>query len=287
MSILPPPDKTVFGGIDVGGTNLRFGLIDSYNNIVYRENQPTVPLLGKQSFIERLSAGIERLKIQAYSDNRYENQVGAPFEATINPETYTTRHRVEFSDTQAPGTSMPVLKFNKIPAQEITFNFLFDSTGVIRDATPLSIGITLPGATTKTVTDEIDAFKKYIIDYSSQIHRPYFLKIHWGTLLFKCVLTSMDIEYKLFKPDGTPVRAVARCTFKGSVEEDLRKALENKQSPDITHVRIVNKGDRLSLMTYKIYRNQRHMLQVAAFNHLDGFRNITPGTRISFPPEEK
>ncbi|MBP1753430.1 MAG: hypothetical protein H6Q57_2266 [Geobacteraceae bacterium] len=65
MSILPPPDKTVFGGIDVGGTNLRFGLIDSYNNLVYRENQPTVPLLGKQSFIERLSAGIERLKIQA------------------------------------------------------------------------------------------------------------------------------------------------------------------------------------------------------------------------------
>ena len=126
-----------------------------------------------------------------------------------------------------------------------------------------------------------------IIEYKKDIHRPYYLKIHWGTLLFKCVLTNLDIEYKLFNPDGTPIRAIARCTFTGTVEEDLRKALENKQSPDVTHERIVKSGDRLSLMTHKIYNQQNHLPQVAAFNKLDGFRNIKTGTKIYFPPVEK
>ncbi len=229
----------------------------------------------------------EKLKIQAYSDKSYANRVGTAFEVTINPETYTTRHRIEFCDTQAPGTSMPILKFNKIAAQEINFDFLFDSTGVIKDAAVLSVGIPNPFAKPKSVADEIDAFRKNIIEYRKEIHRPYFLKIHWGTLLFKCVLTNLDIEYKLFKSDGTPIRAVAKCTFKGTIEEDLRKALENKLSPDVTHERMVKEGDRLSLMTHKIYNQQNYLLPVAAFNQLDGFRNISAGTKIYFPPVEK
>lgn len=229
----------------------------------------------------------EKLKIQSYSDKGFANPVGKAFEVTINPETYTTRHRIEFSDTQAPGTSMPILKFNKITAQEITLDFLFDSTGVIRDADPLSVSIANPLAKPKSVADEIDAFRKNIIEYKKDIHRPYFLKIHWGTLLFKCVLTNLDIEYKLFKPDGTPIRAIARCTFKGTVEEDLRKALENKQSPDVTHERLVKEGDKLSLMTHKIYSQQKYLLPVASFNRLDGFRNVKTGTKIYFPPVEK
>lgn len=229
----------------------------------------------------------EKLKIQSYADKGFTTRVGTAFEVTINPETYTTRHRIEFCDTQAPGTSMPILKFNKIAAQEINFDFLFDSTGVIKDATVLSVAVANPFAKPKSVADEIDAFRKNIIEYRKDIHRPYFLKIHWGTLLFKCVLTSMDIEYKLFKSDGTPIRALARCAFKGTIEEDLRKALENKQSPDVTHERLIKEGDRLSLMTYKIYNQQNYLLPVAAFNQLDGFRNMRPGTKIYFPPVEK
>ena len=101
------------------------------------------------------------------------------------------------------------------------------------------------------------------------------------------MLTNLDIEYKLFKSNGTPIRAIAKCTFKGTIEEDLRKALENKQSPDVTHERLVKAGDKLSLMTHKIYKQQKYLLLVAAFNQLDGFRNVKAGTKIYFPPVEK
>lgn len=229
----------------------------------------------------------EKLIIQSFDNEGFKAPAVASFQAKINPESYTTSHRIEFADEQAPGTSMPILKFNKIAAQEISFDFLFDSTGVITNALPISIGTPVPGATQKSVADEIDDFRKSIIEYKKDIHRPYYLKIHWGTLLFKCVLTSMDIEYKLFKSDGTPIRAIAKCTFKGTVEEDLRKALENKQSPDVTHERMVKAGDRLALMTYKIYKQQKYLLPVAEFNQLDGFRNVKAGTKIYFPPIEK
>ncbi|MNE27496.1 hypothetical protein D3C80_1209070 [compost metagenome] len=93
----------------------------------------------------------------------------------------------------------------------------------------------------------------------------------------------MDIEFKLFKPDGTPLRAIAKCTFKGTVTEELRVAKENSQSPDITHERIITASDRLSLMTHNIYNNQDYYTDVAAFNRLDSFRKIKPGERVLFP----
>jgi hypothetical protein len=97
----------------------------------------------------------------------------------------------------------------------------------------------------------LEIFKHQLLQYQGEIHRPYYLKIHWGTLLFKGVLTSLDIEYKLFSPDGTPLRAIAKCAFKGSIEESLRLAIENRMSPDITHKRIIKQGDTLALMTQK------------------------------------
>jgi hypothetical protein len=217
---------------------------------------------------------LEKLYIVPYSDPDYNTIAGPPFFTLMNPETYTYRYKIEFCETQAPGTSGVALKFNKMPPQEFNFDFLFDSTGVITSLlTP-----PLP------VADQLDIFRHGILQYQGNIHRPYYLKIHWGTLLFKGVLTSMDIEFKLFSPDGSPIRAIAKCAFKGTIEENLRVAIENAMSPDITHERKVTANDRLPLMTKKIYNDQKYYIDVAAFNRLDSFRNIETGERLLFPP---
>jgi len=219
---------------------------------------------------------LEKLYILSYSDQAYSNVVGAPFYALINPETYTYRYKIEFCESQAPGTSGVALKFNKMPPQEFNFDFLFDGTGVIDGAT----------AAKTPVADQLDDFRHKLLLYQGEIHRPYYLKIHWGTLLFKGVLTAMDIEFKLFAPDGSPIRAMAKCSFKGTVEENLRVALENPMSPDITHERRVTATDRLPLMTKKIYNNQQYYIDVAGYNQLDGFRHLTTGSTLFFPPTE-
>jgi hypothetical protein len=219
-------------------------------------------------------AKLEKLYIVPYSDPEYNTIAGAPFYTLMNPETYTYKYKIEFCETQAPGTSGVALKFNKMPPQEFNFDFLFDGTGVITSITTPPI----------PVADQLDDFRRQILQYQGNIHRPYYLKIHWGTLLFKGVLTAMDIEFKLFKPDGSPIRAIAKCSFKGTIEENLRVALENPMSPDITHERKVMANDKLPLMTKKIYNDKKYYIDVAAFNRLDSFRNIQPGTKILFPP---
>ena len=214
---------------------------------------------------------LEKLYILSYTDPGYNTIAGAPFFALINPETYSSRYRVDFTESQAPGTSGTALKFNKIPPQEFNFDFLFDGTGVVNnDNTP--------------VADQLDNFRNNVLQYQGDIHRPYYLKIHWGTLLFKGVLTSMDIEFKLFRPDGSPLRAMAKCSFKGTIEENLRVAQENAMSPDITHQRILGASDKLPVMTNRIYKDKKYYIDVAGFNQLDSFRNIATGTRLFFPP---
>jgi hypothetical protein len=219
-------------------------------------------------------AKLEKLYLVPYSDPEYNTIAGPPFFALMNPETYSYKYKIEFCETQAPGTSGVALKFNKMPPQEFNFDFLFDGTGVITSITTPPI----------PVADQLDDFRRQILQYQGNIHRPYYLKIHWGTLLFKGVLTAMDIEFKLFKPDGSPIRAIAKCSFKGTIEENLRVALENPMSPDITHERKVMANDKLPLMTKKIYNDKKYYIDVAAFNRLDSFRNIQPGTKILFPP---
>jgi nucleoid-associated protein YgaU len=97
----------------------------------------------------------------------------------------------------------------------------------------------------------------------------------------------MDIEFKLFSPQGIPIRAIAKCTFKESIEENLRLAMENRMSPDITHQRQIKESDRLTLMTKEIYNDQQYYIDVAAFNKIDSFRKIKPGEKLFFPPLEK
>jgi len=230
----------------------------------------------------------EKLYVEPYVDAAFTRKApGEKFSALINPATYTCKYEFAYDDTQAGGKSSVKLKFNKIKPQRFTFDFLFDSTGVVKKPSALNISVANPFAKPVSVAEQLEDFKKKIMDFKGTTHRPYYLKIHWGTLLFKGVLTQIDIEYKVFTTDGTPIRAVARCSFTESIEDDLREAIENKQSADITHERVFTAADRIDRMANQIYERDECYITVAAFNELDGFRKIKHGTKLYFPPLEK
>jgi nucleoid-associated protein YgaU len=126
-----------------------------------------------------------------------------------------------------------------------------------------------------------------VLDYNGDEHKPNYVMISWGSLLFKGSLVEMSVEFKLFRSDGTPLRAIAKAKFKGFVEDDLRVAKENKNSPDLTHYRVVRAGETLPLMAYRIYGDSSYYLAVAKANGLSNFRNLQPGQEIYFPPIHK
>jgi nucleoid-associated protein YgaU len=94
----------------------------------------------------------------------------------------------------------------------------------------------------------------------------------------------VGITYKLFNPDGQPIRAVVRVKFKGSIEDKKRAALEDRRSADLTHRRAVRPGDTLPFMCFEVYGDPRHYLFVADYNRIDDFRGLTVGAPILFPP---
>lgn len=234
---------------------------------------------------------LTKLKIKAYSDPQFSNEVAdGEFTTLVNPEKYTFNYKIEQNDDQASGTSDLAPNFNKKLPEDLDLQFLFDRTGVI-----IHYGSNPDESSDDTVfkdkgegiIDDIEKFKKVILDYNGDEHKPNYVMILWGTLLFKGSLTEMSVEFKLFKSDGTPLRAVAKAKFKGFVEDDLRVAKENNQSPDLTHLRMVKEGDTLPLMSHRVYGDSKYYLEVAKVNELTSFRRLEVGKEIFFPPIEK
>ncbi|MCT8339867.1 LysM peptidoglycan-binding domain-containing protein [Flavobacteriaceae bacterium TK19130] len=222
---------------------------------------------------------LKKLRVIGYKDDAFTEKIAdGEFSTLLNPETYSLNYSVEYTEAQGQGTSGSQGKYLRTPPENLAVEFLFDRTGAIRGSQNLK---------GDGIIDDIEKFKRIVFDYDGDQHKPNYVMIGWGTLLFKGVLQQMDIEFKLFSPDGTPLRAVAKTQFKGSIEDDLRVAKENNQSPDVTHIRMVKEGDTLPLMTHRIYGNSKYYLQVAAANGLTNFRNLTPGQEIMFPPIEK
>lgn len=222
---------------------------------------------------------LKKLKITAFRDNKFTQMVGdGVFSSLLNPEKYAFKYKVEYNQTQGQGTSSTQPKYVRTDPEDLDLEFLFDRTGIIKgNSDDLSLGIVA----------DIDRFKRIVFDYNGDEHKPNYLMIGWGTLLFKGILTEMNVEYKLFTPEGVPLRAVVRASFKGVIDDKLRVARENNNSPDLTHLRIVKQGDTLPLMAFKIYGDSKYYLQVAAANNLTDFRRLKPGQQIMFPPIEK
>jgi hypothetical protein len=220
---------------------------------------------------------LEKMKIYAYNNPELSNQhqVGEPFTAMMNPETYTIDTKMEFNLKQGHGTSGHQPRFELKLPEEMSFEFLFDNTGII------------DGKASENLTQKIQDFALFLMGYDGKTHEPKFFKLVWGTLLFKGRCTGLNIAYKLFNPDGAPIRAICKVTLKEFKEENLRVAEENNQSPDLTHYRVVKKGDTLPLMCFLIYGDSRHYLAVARANKLVNFRNLTVGEELFFPPFEK
>ncbi|ACN14426.1 conserved hypothetical protein [Desulforapulum autotrophicum HRM2] len=214
---------------------------------------------------------LKKLKIEAYASIDYgESDKIGEFQVMFNPSTYSRKYEIKYDSASGKGTTGSNQKFELIPPQEYSFDFLFDGTGA-------SAGL-------QDVTETIERFLELAAKINSDTHRPNYLKISWGSLISECILKSAEISYTLFKPDGYPLRAKLKAIFAENVDDQKRAAEEGKNSPDLTHYRQVKKGDTLPLMAYRIYGNPAYYLEVAKANHLTNFRRLKVGDTLRFPP---
>jgi len=220
-----------------------------------------------------ITGKLEKMKIRAYSDpDLGDDSFIDEFTAMMNPETYSLDYKIEYQDGQGQGTSASQQRFTVTKPEEFSFEFLFDNTGIV-DGNPRG-----------DLVDELKTFRDLLVGYEGDVHEPKHFKLIWGGTLFKGRCTALSIAYKLFNPDGTPIRATCKVTFKGSIEENLRVAQENASSPDLTHYHRAQAGETLPLLCYRVYGDSGYYLAVARVNKLVNFRKLTDGDELFFPP---
>lgn len=216
---------------------------------------------------------LEKLKILAFEDPAYGGAPKMQFEAFVNPSEITLAYEMEYDAAQGSGTTGSRMNFKKMKPGDMSLTFFIDGTGA--------------SGTTVDVQERIKLFQD-VTGYNGRIHRPNYLKVMWGTLQVKrCVLKSASIAYKLFRPDGVPLRAVVTANFADNSDDQTRVAMAQDQSPDLTHIRLLKAGDTLPALCDEIYGDPGYYLEVARANGLDHFRALRPGTRVVFPPLEK
>jgi len=216
---------------------------------------------------------LELMQITGYTDEEFQNAFsGKPYTTMINPDTIKWTKSIEYNEQQAPDSSSPSQKYKSTPCDKLSFDITIDCTGIV-------------DSTRTNMAAEITALEDIVYTYNGQIHRPNFVKVQWGSnLIFKGVLTSFDISYTLFKPDGSPLRAKISLGFSQYISPTTVAKIDGEESPDISHLVTVVEGMTLPQLCEQVWNNDAYYIQVARFNDLDKFRNLKGITQLIFPP---
>ncbi len=223
------------------------------------------------------NAELKKLKIIAYTDNNFTTTKEPRFELMINPSNYKYSTSINYEEDKTGGSVTSSPKYKSYGDESISFDTYFDATGTISSVTN----------STNSIKDQIDKLKETVYNYNGSIHEPNYNQIVWGDLIFNCRLKSFSVDYTLFKPDGTPLRAKVSLAFQGFVSKEEEAKIIKTSSPDLTHIITFKGGDSLPLLCQKIYKDSSYYSQIARINGLSNFRNIQPGTKLKFPPLRK
>jgi len=227
------------------------------------------------------SKALSKLIIHSFDKNDFKKEDKSKlFTTPINPESFTKNYKVELDTARGHGQSTTNPQYKSSAPQELKIEFILDGT--------------------KTLEGYVDEYKKLdvhaqlqkllecVYDINEQIHRPRFLNVQWGSEIdFNCVLSSLDINHTLFNPNGSPLRVKINASFIHYVSPEERAKGNQNKSPDLTHYKRVNKGDRLDLLTYNVYNNSNYFLQVGKVNNLTSVRNLKAGIQLYLPPLDK
>lgn len=220
---------------------------------------------------------MERMRMFAFRDEMF-TQKHHPEKLTlgINPESLKSERGIVYRKDKQLGTTNGSNTFESYEPEKLSFSFTVDTTGVVEGTQD-----------TDEAHIKVKELENLLYTYNEEGHRPSYIIIAYGEILFKGQLASMKIDYTLFNNEGIPLRAKVDLSFSGfrCSEEDKKKY--SKLSPDMSRLIVIKENDTLANLCHQIYGNSHLVAQVAGFNNLNGFREVPVGTELLFPPLKK
>ena len=211
-----------------------------------------------------------KMSLQAYADAQFTQSVGDPYAVFLNPESFTHKSENSYETPHPPGSAGDTPRFNYASQGSLDFSLLLDGTRAI-DGKQIE------------VSDEIAALRDLVFAYHGQVRSPYYVQVAWGSFLFQGRLTTFNVSYSLFRPNGTPVRAKLDLAFVSFTDNETLALLDGQHQDATLRRYLVKAGDTLPQLCHAIYGDARHYLQVAKLNKLVHIGKLVQGTILHFP----
>ncbi len=194
---------------------------------------------------------------------------GERFSVQFNPEEYALNQENSFANQAIPGLSGPLVQFVAGSATKLDMELFFDTWDS-------------PDATKRDVRDEVAKVTK-LLEIDRDLHAPPQLDVEWGSLAFRCVLTSAQQKFQMFADDGRPVRARVTVSFTRVIDAEQEAREINRQTADFSKVHIVIDGENVSAIAWQHYEDPRIWRPIAIANGLLDPRELVAGTALRIP----
>lgn len=218
------------------------------------------------------NASLQLMQIIGYTDEEFKEELsGKPYTVMINPESVKWSRSIEYKKDSPQDSGGTLDRYLNTPMDNLSFDIVIDCTGVVDKKR-------------RNMKKEIGALERIVFKYNGKIHRPNYVKIHWGGLIFQSILKTFNTTYTLFKPDGSPLRAKISLSFGKYVSAKKLEKQKKKASPDVSHLVDVVDGNTLPGLCKKVWNSPSYYIQVAKYNGLNKFRDLKGGIKLIFPP---
>ena len=191
------------------------------------------------------------------------------FAVQFNPEEYSLSQENNFANQPIPGLSGPLVQFVAGNASKLDMELFFDTWDS-------------PDATKRDVRDEV-AKVTNLLKIDRDLHAPPVLDVEWGSLAFRCVLTSASQKFQMFADDGRPVRARVNVSFTRFIDAEQEAREVNRQTADFSKVHVVIEGESLSGIAWQHYEDPRLWRPIAIANGLLDPTRLDAGTPLRIP----
>jgi hypothetical protein len=216
----------------------------------------------------------------SYQKARLEIEGQAPLPCWFNPRQYAISKANRWHSTPVVGAGLPAVQFGGGLARELTLELLFDASENESDDV-------------RGVTDQLFLMMEVTSQAagSRDAARPPTVTFAWGpTVSFKAVARDLDVQYTLFRADGTPLRAQCTLTLVQIAKADSRSAsgLAEPQNPTTrAHTRlgvhVVLAGDSLPSIAKSAYGDPTRWREIAQANGIDDPLRLERGRALTVP----
>lgn len=212
---------------------------------------------------------------------------GAKLDCWFNPTQYSISKTSTWSTRTTPGQPLPVPQYTGGEPRTLSVELLFDDSeapsGDVRGVTERLFGLL-----------ELDPSLSSAANKNSG--RPPMVEFGWGAATtFTAMVTALNVQYTLFRSNGTPVRATAKLDLlqaqeiPGGGSAARWKARQNPTTTGLAGIRSwrVRDGDSLHSIAFAEYGDPTRWRVIAEANDIDDPVRLRRGATLVVPRLEE